>query len=127
MFWDSLCEEVKKKIQNFESLRDLDSDPLDFLLQRETKTLSQYYKNLVSSLSAQNNTVASSSKPIPLVLSSSSVASSVLSSNQKPIVIMANGFAPLVLPTNFASFTPKVCTKAKTVWSRRRHHSTTTP
>ena len=73
---------------------------IGFFLQRETKTLSQDYQNFVSLASAQNNTVPSSSKHVPLVLPSLSTTSLVLSSNQKPIVIMANRFAPLVLPAN---------------------------
>lgn len=73
---------------------------MGFLLQTETKTLSQDFKNFVSSVSAQNNTVASYNKLVPLVLSSSSVASSILSSKQKLVFIMENRFAPLVLPAN---------------------------
>lgn len=103
-----MCEEVKKKLQNLESLRDSDSDPLDFLLQRETKTLSQDYKKVVSSIS-----------------SSSSATSSISSSNQNHIFIMENIFAPLVLPVNLHNL-PQGYAKRLKVWSRRRHHITIT-
>ena len=41
-----MCEEVRKKLENIKILRD--SNPLDFLLQRETNLFSQDYLRFLS-------------------------------------------------------------------------------
>ena len=46
LFCDSLCEEIKKKLENIEIPRD--SDPLDFLFQREIEFFSRYYQAFLS-------------------------------------------------------------------------------
>lgn len=85
-------------------MRDSGSDPLYFLLQRKTKNLSQDFNNFISSISAQNNTVASSSKLVHLVLPSSVATPPMSPLDQNPTIIMANIFAPLVLPANLHDF-----------------------
>lgn len=90
-----LCDSWKS--EDLENLRDSGPDPLDFFLQRKTKTTSQDFKNFIP---AQSNTVASSSKLVPIVLPSSVAVPSVSSPSQRLTVIMANKYPPLVLPAN---------------------------
>ena len=100
LFWDSLCEEVRKKLKNIESLRD--SDPLDFMLQRETNFFSQYYqtfmsRNLLESLKGK----ADKSNYIPTKVDIPPKPQfSIVNPFQIVPIVMDDRYAPLALPTN---------------------------
>ena len=91
MLWDSWESEY------LENIRDLGPYSLDLFPQRNTKAISQDLKNHIP---PHNNTIASSSKLVPIVLPSSVTVPLASSSNQRLVVIMDNRYAPLVLPTN---------------------------
>ena len=94
MLWFS-CKPWESKY--FDNLRDLDLSSFNFFSQNHKKDISQDLKNHTLS---HNNTVASSSKLVPIVIPSSVAVPLASSSNQSLVVIMANRYAPLVLPPN---------------------------
>jgi hypothetical protein len=91
LLWDSW------ESKYFDNLRDSNSGSFDFFSQSNTKCISQDSKNHIPD---HNNTVASSSKLVPIVLPSLVVVPLVSSSNQNLAIIMADRYAPLVLPAN---------------------------
>ena len=81
IFWDSLTEEIKRKLEYLEQHRDY--SPLYFLLKREIRNLSR------------DNQVVKSTVNIV-----TGPSSQVLSITSQPLSTMANRYAPLTLPVN---------------------------
>ena len=100
LFWNSLCEEIKKKLENIESLRD--SYPLYFLLQREIEFFPQDYQAFLSiNFPESLKETVDRSDYIPTKVDISCKQHiSIVSPFQIFPTVMADRYAPLALPAN---------------------------
>ena len=95
-----MCEEVRKKLENLENLRY--SDPLDFMLQRETNLFSQDYQTFLSKNLLENiKGKADKYDYIPTKVDiPSKLQIYIVNPFQTIPSLMADRYAPLLLPTN---------------------------
>jgi hypothetical protein len=95
-----LCEEIRKKLENIESLRD--SNPLDFLLQREIEFFSQDHQAFLSIHFLEIlKEKADKFDYIPTKVDISPKSQiSIVSPFQTVPIVMVDRYTPLPLPTN---------------------------